>query len=73
MSIGINTNVDWYKTLIISIEKEYFIIWDVDGTLLDTEPISRKVMQSIVDKYLKDPIEIPEYYYIILIVKYIKN
>lgn len=38
-----------------------YIIWDVDGTLLDTEPLSRKVMQRIIDETKKDAGVMSEY------------
>lgn len=42
-----------------------FIIWDVDGTLLDTEPLSRKIMQRIVDETRKDAGMMSEYIIVI--------
>lgn len=40
---------------------KWYIIWDVDGTLLDTEPLSRKIMQKIVDETKEDAGMMSEY------------
>lgn len=39
----------------------YGIIWDMDGTLLDTEPLSRWMISQIISKNRGEEIEIDEY------------
>lgn len=42
-------------------KKEYFVIWDLDGTLLDTEGVSTKVIETVTKDYLPDDYIIDPY------------
>ena len=46
-------------------KKEYFVIWDLDGTLLDTEGVSTKVIETVTKDYLPDDYIIDPYIWII--------